>query len=358
MLIHIADYPCHGKQYHNIMDDSFPNGDPAGTSHEEMMSQVVKHNIQYSFGYIEKSTTDQMISIFNASLRNLSKQRLLIRQFDATKPSEVGDAAYRAVSASILAEEVSKKASIRDYTVVKSTPNWSALPTRDGKKTAPIGPASLIDLQQGISIQPPSVPFQFKCAANPFEDGEEGLVFQAYDVRSNRNIVLKQFKYEGEQQNTLDVYLKVLEVHAIASTYAREFSAEKQKPSDVPEIEFIHTDVVESSEAVSKNRYYIFQPYIEGKFEKFNNNQGLVLKSPMSDYLQAFSHYSWIKSGKSLLICDLQGVSSQGKVVLSDPAIHHKGRGGKYGATDRGLVGIEAFFKTHRCNDMCKSLRL
>ena len=96
MLIHIADAPCHGTQYHNT-DDSHPNGDPTGISHESMMAEVVRLDIQYWFGYINKSLTDQMIRIFNESLQRQSDQRLLIRQFDAIKPTEVSEAVHRSV---------------------------------------------------------------------------------------------------------------------------------------------------------------------------------------------------------------------------------------------------------------------
>ena len=72
--------------------DSYPFGDPAGISHESMMEQVVRLDIQYWFGYINKAYTDQMIGIFNDSLRLKSKQRLIIRQFDAINSAEVGEA--------------------------------------------------------------------------------------------------------------------------------------------------------------------------------------------------------------------------------------------------------------------------
>jgi hypothetical protein len=57
-----------------------------------MMEQVVRLEIQYWFGFIYKTYTDQMIGIFNESLRSLSKQRLIIRQFDAIQPTQVGEA--------------------------------------------------------------------------------------------------------------------------------------------------------------------------------------------------------------------------------------------------------------------------
>ena len=93
-MIHIADAPCHGSQYNNG-GDNYPAGDPGGISHESMMQKIVELDIQYWFGYINKQSTDKMIGVFNATLSILSKQKLLIRQFDATQPSEVGLAVQR-----------------------------------------------------------------------------------------------------------------------------------------------------------------------------------------------------------------------------------------------------------------------
>ena len=77
--------------------DNYPDGDPDGISHEGMMQEIVKLNIQYYFGYIRKADTDQMISIFNECLKQLSYQRLIIRQFDAIDPNEIGEAVKRSV---------------------------------------------------------------------------------------------------------------------------------------------------------------------------------------------------------------------------------------------------------------------
>ena len=167
MLIHIADAPCHGRQYHDI-DDTYPSGDPGGISHESMMKEVVRFNIDYWFGYIQKTNTDKMIGIFNDSLRSLSDQRLMIRQFDAVQPSEVGEAVHKSVTASIFGSESSKKRN-RRYTLSSTIPDWhsTAIIEQYGKKTPPPGPKSLRDLQEDLILEGPSVRVCFKCAPHP-----------------------------------------------------------------------------------------------------------------------------------------------------------------------------------------------
>ena len=91
-MVHVADCPCHGLQYHNSVNDNYQGGDPAGISHEDMMRKVTEKNIQYWFGYINSSVTDKMIQVFNESLQRLSQRRLLICQVEAIDPKGMGDA--------------------------------------------------------------------------------------------------------------------------------------------------------------------------------------------------------------------------------------------------------------------------
>ncbi|KAL7562585.1 hypothetical protein ACA910_014181 [Epithemia clementina (nom. ined.)] len=88
---------------------------------------------------------------------------------------------------------------------------------------------------------------------------------------------------------------------------------------------------------------------------------------PDDDFMQAFSHFSYVRSGSRLIVVDLQGtlqVSSKygtREFVLTDPAIHKRKKSRrlkdlKFGRTDRGDKGIRDFFSTHTCNDACRLL--
>lgn len=84
-----------------------------------------------------------------------------------------------------------------------------------------------------------------------------------------------------------------------------------------------------------------------------------------SDYLQAFSHFSYRYTNKKLLVCDLQGIFNTDMVPptieLTDPAIHYastKGRRMVFGRTDKGKPGMNTFFRTHKCSKICKYLQL
>ncbi|CAN0348327.1 unnamed protein product, partial [Ascophyllum nodosum] len=63
-------------------------------------------------------------------------------------------------------------------------------------------------------------------------------------------------------------------------------------------------------------RYLLVEPFLEGKYLKYNGNNGYVAsQSELSDdqrcwwqVAQAFSHFTHHKSAGNFLVCDMQGV--------------------------------------------------
>ena len=90
----------------------------------------------------------------------------------------------------------------------------------------------------------------------------------------------------------------------------------------------------------------------EGTYDNQQANFEIALKDgemihvSQDSVAQSFSHFSYIASGRKLLLCDLQG-SSRGRdlIQFTDPVLHSQ-QGGKYGKTDRGAKGIEDFLNS------------
>ena len=89
----------------------------------------------------------------------------------------------------------------------------------------------------------------------------------------------------------------------------------------------------------------------------------VAISFTISDIPQAFSCFSHRFSGKKYLVCDLQGVLNETSVPpcfeLTDPVIHYKSKSGRravFGRTDRGPKGINDFYKTHQCSELCRAL--
>jgi hypothetical protein len=69
---------------------------------------------------------------------------------------------------------------------------------------------------------------------------------------------------------------------------------------------------------------------------------------------QAFSHFTYESSNHRLLICDIQGVSDS----YTDPQVHSVDMDGFGGKGNLGQRGIDRFLSTHRCNAICRYLKL
>lgn len=101
----------------------------------------------------------------------------------------------------------------------------------------------------------------------------------------------------------------------------------------------------------------LIEPFLRGgTYEKFNSNFGYASKHQDHEIIQAFSHWTYHYSDGRHLVCDLQGVRSHGHFALTDPVINSLSKGEDFGPTDNGVLGIYAFFLTHKCNKYCSSL--
>ena len=98
------------------------------------------------------------------------------------------------------------------------------------------------------------------------------------------------------------------------------------------------------------------EPFLEGDYIKANCNNGYVNKDRGRhlEVAQAFSHWTFSVTDGELLICDLQGVLGDVGWKFTDPAIHDATGQQRFGKTDLGPRGINAFFRSHVCNDICK----
>ena len=62
VLLHVGDFPPHGRRFHNL-DDDYPDGDPYGLTAESVLNNLRSKNIRYFFGKITEET-ETMIRIF------------------------------------------------------------------------------------------------------------------------------------------------------------------------------------------------------------------------------------------------------------------------------------------------------
>ena len=188
----------------------------------------------------------------------------------------------------------------------------------------------------------------------PFNEGSEHLAYYLFDKTVNLKYVGKLKKMYSKETYTIDNLKKELESITICSYISNIFNDRivNYLPNNKTNIliNFIHNYIYEADD-----KLYLVENYIEGKYEKYNNNAGWIKESIADVTLlaQAFSHFSYQISKGYLLIVDLQGVGG----YLTDPQIHCLD-GNKFGNGNLNYVGILKFFLTHKCNKYCKNLEL
>ncbi|THD20998.1 Eukaryotic elongation factor 2 kinase [Fasciola hepatica] len=98
--------------------------------------------------------------------------------------------------------------------------------------------------------------------------------------------------------------------------------------------------------------FYHIERYMEGEYRKYNSNSGFV-DEQLRNTPQAFSHFTFERSGHRLLVVDIQGVGD----LYTDPQIH-TADGVGYSDGNLGPRGMAFFFHSHRCNPLCEWLGL
>ena len=218
MLIHIADAPCHGREYHSReVGDDYNGGDPAKISHDEMMEKVAKQGIHYWFGHIRKSSTAKMVTIQNESLRRFSQQKQMITEFNASNPTMLKDAVYSIVVSSVsstadtLIEDVTP---IRDFKFDDTRPDPSKLIPLDGKISR--SSTGTFDLQAaGEEVELPMDPVTIKRAPHPFSTGGVRLAFHGFIEQTKEWVILKLFKRMGPKWESPKRFVEVSQVHKL-----------------------------------------------------------------------------------------------------------------------------------------------
>ena len=376
ILVHITDAPAHGQCFHpkgvsdNHLEEDLRAFDPS-------MVELKKQNIAYWFGYVQKKKTDMMVEQLDKLLKeckidSLHKYTASISQFDAVNPEMLLQALEGSITQTIFAMErsVSNRSLHKiPYTIQKDSPNFTSEDCED------IEPVCILEysiptthVHDPISSDNPFAQSSTKTiirkAKQPFSEGAQHVVYHARENRNGKKLVVKESKFQKDLEDRKSQYLTAVHMYGLANFYAKMFNDEK--PRHTFEIHFNEVKFCEQTKIVNGSIVsvcYIYEEFMEGVYRKYNTNGGWVNAdvNEYSDTNQAFTHYTWVKSGNQLIVCDLQGVTKGDKIFLTDPAIHSKDYmllQSKTGSNNLGPPGIRQFFENHRCNTVCKEMRL
>lgn len=405
LLIHIGDAPCHGIKFHGgISSDHFPEGDPKGLQVEDLLAQFMVLNIKYAFARINYKT-DQMINQFNLicsnyakSSRNEKLKEFMDTSYITTLPeSEISSMMYFVSqftaknyweSASTTASTDSSssgkddKDALRQFEYVTSEPDWNSVTEEKVCQYRMMMPATLEELvfapmDKSVKDFPELELLSVKVAPAPFAKGVEKVAFYARvsepptDPASSEGVMIpyvcKELLKAKAKHRTKAKYEIAVSCQRAATMFASLFNS--QKPKDCPKIVFADIRIIQLNTRWPEQPYALLEKRLDSaansKYEKFNNNNGGVVLNPTPHgtnhaAVQAFSHFTYCRSGEQLIVVDCQGIyyeQPEQLFYLTDPVVHCNNIF-RFGGTNFGQQGIDMFFRTHVCNSICASLQL
>ena len=223
-------------------------------------------------------------------------------------------------------------------------------------------------------------------------------------TESSEEWVVKESMHERSEAEELEFHRKSLGTQQAATELANRFNEEAEMLGldGLPKVGYMTCCFVSTGKTKEEHldeppsRPLFAERKIDGEFRKWNSNNGQIFPTVVdasaaaanaatassdghvicsSDLVpQAFSHFTACYSERPLsafvgptgkrgscLVCDIQGSFDRRKNTFkfSDPVIHSDlGTKNLFGGTDGGRKGIDAFMRGHKCNEVCRLLKL
>jgi hypothetical protein len=375
VIIWMGDAPQHGLKYSGG-GDTYPSGDPDGITSQKIFEQLRENKIILVFCKLT-SYTDLMMTQLRQEVAPFGDNLLLEYNFEGDNISEFLVKTITTTTSRTLSF-FSKSGKEKSYSLTPTTWNVNSGFWRSEESCEIIKfkayTGSTLDPLIDLLLDGPDAQkrvARIRVTIQPVARGEMRLAYYAVITEQSgyfftRNTktkgVVKESRYEGEI-NRRKYLVNQAKIQTVAHYMADMFN-KKLKVFDITSKKFIYVSVelLHFPERTTGNHFYLLEPFIEGVYQKFNNNSGyvdteLAVQHPL---LQTFSHFTYSFSKGLIMVTDVQGVVETTKAYkLTDPAIHTADPKHQLpDPTNLGAKGFAAFFGTHKCNEYCRRMDL
>jgi hypothetical protein len=393
MVYHLADAPPHGNPLYHDQPDQYAGGHHADPSLGDLFRRMGPNDkdILYFFGHCDKrrQACKKMIQVFQKHYHDE------IKEYHNHEGTGISRSVVEAVSTSVslkssqVGSHSGGVSMERQYEINKDPVNWEHADVLKAEIMELTTPASVKSIQEYVKLEPTVNNTTLQVAPHPFAKGSVRLAYYGRQYFGSSeslgsaadptvsNVVLKEFInvcYRMDMDRSR--YQADLETQVVAQYFANAFNLAIRKTEVNCEwsIKFLVEKVACMTDKRGKKRYMFVEKEFSketcSEMSKYTNNYNFVrpgadaLEKMLVELCVAFSHFSYVHSGKHLMVCDLQGSMTRDRngkktLLLTDPAINSVDKP-RFGKTNMGERGFEAFFKRHKPenNPFCQALKL